>query len=73
MVSIQASPEAGKRRTGLAVCQCTSELNSQAMFCMSALQNAVVFGVGFPSMKTGVSRSFSGLPTVSAGKWLSLD
>lgn len=51
----------------------TSELKSQAMFWVSTLQNAVVFGVGFPSMKTGGSRSFPGLPTVSAGKWLSLD
>jgi hypothetical protein len=40
---------------------------------MSALQNAMVFGVGFPSMKTGGSRSFLGLPTVSAGKWPTLD
>lgn len=43
------------------------------LFCMSALQSAVLFGIGFPSMKTGGSRSFPGLPTVSAGKWLSLD
>lgn len=37
------------------------------MFCISALLNAVVFGVGFSSMKTGISISFLGLATVSAG------
>lgn len=32
-----------------------------SVFCMSVLQNAMVFGVGFPSWKTGGSKSFLGL------------
>lgn len=39
------------------------------MFCMSVLQNAVVFGVEFPSWKTGGSRSFLGLQQYLQEKW----
>lgn len=39
------------------------------VFCMSVLQNAMVFGVGFPSWKTGGSRSFLGLRQYLQEKW----
>lgn len=49
-----SSSEAGRLMTRLAVWQYTLKQTT-----LSALQNVVAFGVGFPSMKTGGSKSFS--------------